>query len=539
MKIIVQAIVFVSVIFITVVGSPLYASFSLSEFLKRLESIVEPQKKLELLDEALQDESIKGASQAQLFFQRGLIYKNQKDNFRAIEDFDSSLAISRRNYHALIEKAECLIGVDQLDQASLALDTYLLNMPGAARAYVLKGLIFEKEGSLIRAEDEFSRALNYDPQSALALERRARLYVREGKPRKALEDIKTWSRISPNNPDLYIFRAEVQIKLRDFEAALADYSRAEALKPDDQIRKQKTLLYLKIEKPDLAYSAASKILEDRSEDLGALILSARSNIQLNRFKLAEAELKKALRINPTFAETSLYMGVLKGKQGDHDEALENLNRAIELDPKSTDAYKERARIFLNLHDYLRSDIDLTTVAEIDPSDSEIFAIRGMTFFHRMLYDAAIQDFSRVLEGLPNDTKALFNRAICYVKKDELEKALNDLNNLLKVFPDNGRALNLRGVVFALLGKLDQALTDLNSSSRVNPSDPVIWNNIGFYKFRSGNFVGAREDFQKALKLDPHFSLAESNLAQVNDRLMLSSDLGHNIPQDSEKRLNAK
>ena len=514
----------------------LYAAPLQNELLKKIESAADTQTKLEMLDEALQDESIKGPLQAQLFFQRGLIYKNQKDYFRAIEDFDSSLGISRRNFQALIEKAECLIGVDQLDQASLALDTYLLNMPGAARAYVLKGLIFEKDGSLIRAEDEFTRALNFDPHSALALEHRSRLYLREGKPRKALEDIKTWSKISPNNPDLFIFRAEVQIRLRDFESALADYSRAEALRPDDMVRKQKTLLYLKIDKPDAALSAANKILQDRPEDLGALILAARSQTQSNRFKLADSLLKKALKLNPNLSEANLFMGVLKGKQGDYDEALEYLNRALELDPKSSDAYKERARIFFRLNDYLRSEVDLNAALENDPSDAEIFSMRALTFYRRMLYDAAIQDFSTVLEALPNDSRALFNRAVCNLKRDEPEMALADINNLLRQFPDNARALNLRGVVHASMGKDQQAMSDLNASTLLMPADPALWNNSGFYKFKKKNYQGARDDFLKALELDPQFFSARNNLAQTYDRMSETppvEDVNSNI---QEKRL---
>ena len=509
-----------------------------SELLKKIDSVSDTQKKLELLDEALQDESIKGPAQSNLFFQRGLIYKNQKDFFRAIEDFDSSLAISRRNYQALIEKAECLIGVDQLDQATLALDTYLLNMPGAARAYVLKGLIFEKDGSLIRAEDEFTRALNFDPYSALALEHRARLYLREGKPRKALEDIKAWSRIAPNNPDLYIFRAEVQIKLRDFESALADYTRAETLRPDDLVRKQKTLLYIKIDKPEAALSAANRILVDRPEDLEALILAGRSQTQSNRFKSADALLRKALKINPNFSEANLFMGLLKGKQGNYDEALEYLNRSIELEPKSADSYKERARIFFKLGDYVRSEVDLNAAIENDPSDAESLSMRAMTFYQRMLYDAAIQDLSTVLEGLQNDSKTLYNRAVCYLKRDEPETALADINNLLRQHPENARALNLRGVIYGMMGRTNEAISDLNASTALTPLDPTLWNNIGFYKFRQGNYQGAKADFMKALELDPQFVSARNNLAQADDRMSQPMDMENYNSYDKEKPLKA-
>lgn len=523
MKTRLTTIILFLIVSVATVSEQLCSAQNLRDLNRRLDAVTDPQKRIELLDEWLQDESIKGQAQGQLFFHRGLIYKNQKDYFKAIEDFDASISISRRNYAALIEKAECLIMVDQFDQASLALDTYLLNMPGVARAYVLKGLIFEKEGSLIRAEDEFTRALNFDPQSALALESRARLYLKEGKPRKALDDVKTWSRISPTDPDLYVFRAEVQVKLRDYNSALSDYAKAESLRADDAIRKQRTLLFLKTDKPDMALSSAQKWLEERPDDSAALVLTARCLIQLDRLIPAESILKKAMRLNPNSAEVYMFMGVLRSKQGNHDEALEFINRALELDPRLSDAYRERARIFVALNDYSRAEIDLSAALTIDPSEIEIITMRGLTFFHRMLYDAAIQDFSQVLEDVPNDARTLYNRAVCYFRKDELQLALHDLDNLIKVRPDSGRAYNLRGVVHGIMGKDSEAISDLNTSAVLSPNDPMIWNNRGFFKYRTGNPEEAIEDFQRALKLNPQFQYAKSNLALATERSTLKAE----------------
>ncbi len=514
-----------------------YGSQKIPEVINKLNSLTEPQQRLEFIDEALQDDSTKGNIQSQLFLQRGIIYKDQGDYFKAIEDFDAALSISKRNYSALIEKAECLIMVDQLDQANLALDSYLLNMPGVARAYVLKGLIFEKEGSLIKAEDEFTRALNFDPQSALALEHRARLYVREGKPRKALDDLSVWNRINPNNPELFVFRAEIHVKLGDFDAALSDYARAGILRPDDTIRKQRILLLLKTSKPEIALAESKKIIAEKPDDVSALVLAARCFIQLDEFRLAETNLKKALKINPRLPESYLYLGVLKNGLGKHDEALEYLNQSIELEPKLVEAYKERARIFMELGDQLRAGIDLSSAATIDPSDGEIFAMRGMTYYNRLLYDAAIQDFSQVIEGFPHDSKTLYNRAVCYLKKDDLQLALSDLNQVIRIRPDSGRAFSLRGITLSLIGKIEDAISDFDKSIALSPKDPSVWNNRGFFRYRIGNLEGAVSDFNEATKLNPEFNLALTNLNLASERLFSNIDINSVVQEAQRANLN--
>ncbi len=123
---------------------------------KRTGDEKDPTKRIELLDEALKNQSLKGRVLATIFFERGMAHKALKDYFKAIQDFDSALAHSRSAFHAMLEKADCLIELDQLDEASMAIELFLLTKPGTAKAYVLKGRVFEKEGYLGKAEDEYT-----------------------------------------------------------------------------------------------------------------------------------------------------------------------------------------------------------------------------------------------------------------------------------------------------------------------------------------------------------------------------------------------
>ena len=151
--------------------------------------------------------------------------RKSKTIFEAVEDFNHSLAYTRKIIPPLLEKAYCLILLDQFDEASKVLEVVLSTNPGMAKPYVLKGMIYEKEGFLAKAEDEYTRALHYDSQSTMALEMRAKLLLREGKPRKALEDANSWSRLDPDNPEVFLTRARINVKLKDYRPALADYGK--------------------------------------------------------------------------------------------------------------------------------------------------------------------------------------------------------------------------------------------------------------------------------------------------------------------------
>jgi len=480
--------------------------------LKEIRAQSDPIRRIELLDEALKDASIKGEALSTLHFERALAYREIKDYFRAVEDFDHSLAYTQRIVPILIEKAHCLILLEQLDEASQMLEVVLSSNPGMAKAYVLKGMINEKEGFLSKAEDEYTRALHYEPHSIMALEMRARLQLREGKPRKALEDSNALSRLAPENPETFLTRARINVKLKDYSAALTDYRRVEAMMPgDDQVLEEKALLFFKMNEPGKALEALSGYAVKHSGEVGLLVLQARAHILLKNYVEADRILELALSKNPMHAPAHLYRGVVYARNQEAEQALRSLNRAIELDPALVEAYKERARTFMEINEQVRAASDLTTAAELDPADGEILALRGLTFMARMLYDAAIADFTKALESLSGDPRILYDRATAYLQADEQHLALADLVSILRSKPDAARALSLRGVARFNLGQMSQAREDFQKAVALSPNDALVWNNKGFFHYKMQELDTALDCYKRALKLNPSYREAQYNL----------------------------
>jgi tetratricopeptide (TPR) repeat protein len=501
-----------------------------AQLLKQARTQEDPAKRIEILDEALKDQSLKGELLSAVFLERAMAYKALKDCFHAIDDFDSSMAHSRKPSPALLEKIHCLILVDQLEQASRALESVLLAGPGSAQAYVLKGMIYEKEGFLSKAEDEYTRALYYEPNSAVALDMRSKALLKAGKPRKALEDVNALAKLSRHDPEVFITRARIHVKLKDYLAALADYAQVELLSPkDERVLKEKVLVYFKTDQAQKALEALAANTAAKTDDVENLVLQARAHILLKNLSKADAILKQALSKKPSYAPAYLYEGLV-ARNDDPNAALANLNRALELDASFVDAYKERARILADLNEPVRAAADLSTAVDLDPADGEIFAMRGLTFVKRMLYDSAITDFTRALELLPGDTRILYDRAVTYFLKDEPQLAMTDVEDLLQLKPNAARALSLRGVLYFGLGKQAQAREDFDKAISISPGDPQLRNNRGFFLYKSGDYTSALEDFNRALKLDSEYGIARYNLGVVVNR-QESAETGETSPEN--------
>lgn len=477
----------------------------------------EPLKRIELLDDHLQEPGLTSQKLASLYFQRALAFKEIKDFFRALEDLDTAMGLSKRFPDILLEKSECLVMIDQLDQASLALENFLRTRPGTARAYTLKGMIYDKGGAYLKAHDEYTRALVYDPGFPSALESRANVFLKEGKPRKALEDLDILTNLNPERPEGFILRAGVRSKMRDYSGALADYTRAEALRPNDErLRRERVVLYLKINKPEKALDLLSKF-QDKNNSPEVLLLSTKAYILSKNWKEAESILRQIDSKWPNNAEGKLLKGELYSQNGKLDDSLASLNTAIELDPKLVEPYRARAKVLLQLKEYVRAVNDLTTACEVDPADGEIYMLRGEAQYQRRMYDAAETDFGRALETLTDDPRVIYDKALVHLRKDDYKKAFKELEQVLKLSPDEPRSLSMRGVASFFLGDLERAIQDLEKSVSLAPTDPLVLNNRGFFFFKVGNYTAARADFEAALNLSPSFVNARWNLRLVDSR----------------------
>lgn len=512
------SLLFIQAVQLTVLAALAVGETSSAQTLAQIKSEKSPARRILLLDEALKDPSVKDRALSGLFFERAMAYKEVGDCFKAIQDLDSAFAHFRGAFPALIEKAECLLRLDQVDEASRILELHLLSRPNSARGYILKGMIFEKEGFATRAEDEYSRALYYEPKYAAALEARARLRLSLGKISDALEDATQWVQLSPSNKEALLLRARIQFKLKDYSQALRDYGAAEQIDADDErILRDKVELFLQTNQPDRALESLEVKIKADEQTPELLVLQARALILKNSFSAAEKLLKKAASLDESYAPSLMYLGELRFRERDYDSALEFLNRALGSDTKLVEAYKQRARIFLDLGEPTRAGSDLTQAARLDPADGEILLLKGKSNLDRLLYQEAADDFGRAVSSLPGDVRPFFYRALAYIRLTEYSAALSDLDTVLKIKPNSPRALSMRGVAWFFLGQNARALHDFNLSVSLDSHDPVLLNNRGYFFYKTGDFSKAVEDFENALRVKDDYATAQINLECVKNR----------------------
>ena len=140
-------------------------------------------------------------------------------------------------------------------------------------------------------------------------------------------------------------------------------------------------------------------------------------------------------------------------KNEYGKAIEDFNKAIELDNKFALAYNNRGMVYLNKKEYDKAIEDFNKAIELDNKFALAYNNRGIVYLDRNKkdeYDKAIEDFNKAIELDNEFALAYGNRGLAYFYKKEYVKAFNnfkkfkpneELNYMIKLFLINEKGIN--------------------------------------------------------------------------------------------------
>lgn len=117
---------------------------------------------------------------------------------------------------------------------------------------------------------------------------------------------------------------------------------------------------------------------------------------------------------------------------------------------------------------------------------------------------AIEILSQVIDLDATYTNAYYHRGIAHFKNGDYEAALSDFNQAYQLNEDLDILWMYKGFTYKNMGDLDQALSCFSNYIIAYPTDTTAYSYIlrGKMKYELGDFQGAVEDYDMALRLKP-------------------------------------
>jgi tetratricopeptide (TPR) repeat protein len=180
----------------------------------------------------------------------------------------------------------------------------------------------------------------------------------------------------------------------------------------------------------------------------------------------------------------LSLGNALRRQGRLEEAFKLLDRAVEIDIESAEAWKALAGLLADLN----------------------------------RHDEAALSFQHVLKLDPRDADAAYQAGFLLLLSGKAEQALGLLDRSDQLKPGHAPTVQMRALALQTLGRVEEAHAEIARAHVLDPRDAEICNTLGVLLRKLGRQEEALGWFDKALKLRPDFAAAQGNKAYTLGRL---------------------
>jgi tetratricopeptide (TPR) repeat protein/tRNA A-37 threonylcarbamoyl transferase component Bud32 len=224
-------------------------------------------------------------------------------------------------------------------------------------------------------------------------------------------------------------------------------------------------------------------------------------------KLDEAieNFNKAITLDPNNAINYNDRGSIYYDQGNQDKALDDFNLAIKLDQNLAVAYNNRAYIYYNKGNKKEALDDFNKAIKLEPELAVSYNGRGVIYHEQNEDRKALDDYNKAIEIDKNYAVAHHNRGTFYLKQEKLNESLIDLNRTIEIEPRLSNSYYVRSTVYKSQGKQSEALTELNKAIKLDPKMASAYYDRGLIYDSQGNRENTLNDFDKAIELDPQFT----------------------------------
>lgn len=243
----------------------------------------------------------------------------------------------------------------------------------------------------------------------------------------------------------------------------------------------------------------------------------RKLISEDKYKEASQLLSKELAKRPNDAE----LNFLKWKAAYYggENAKENfkyLNKAIEIDPKFSEAYIARGLFFIRLLRFEDGRDDIEEAMKYVSNDTirrDALMAMGSYYMSTRQQEKSMEMNLKVLESDSVYIPALNNLALNYQDLGKNEEALEVLCKIEKLDPKaNYITINI-GFVLNNLKRYNEAITYFDKAEKIK-KEALVYSNRAFAKYNLQQYAGALSDINQSIKMFPSNSYAYMVRAKI-------------------------
>jgi len=218
------------------------------------------------------------------------------------------------------------------------------------------------------------------------------------------------------------------------------------------------------------YRIEEDIPETSSDSAGdSLFQASMEKMKAKDYAGAFADVHAALEGDTTFKVHALNLrGTFHYLKGDFAKALEDLNAALELNPRATNVLIKRASVHFEAKDVRACMDDFDKALLINSDDPDIYYHRGQMHFIMGDLSAALTDYQRSLKLDSSVPFVHVQLAVIYFRSQATQNSIDTFKEALEKFPNYGDLYNYYGEVLVELQKYEEASENFDKGEGLFP-----------------------------------------------------------------------
>ena len=430
-------------------------------------------------------------------YQRGLEAMQEEKFDEAIDYFNKDIQENPKNGYSYSWIAHIRLAKEEYGKALTASDLAIKNLPKKDPEYVIFGYSTRAEcylclGDTVKALADYATAIKVKPDEPKLYDNRAQIYFEQGKYelsnqdyRKMIEmqpgDVKGYMGLGRNalrqhRPDDaisqfnyvvkldesyssgYSFRAEAELEKELWNEATTDLLAAMKCQWD-----QKAVLHMsELKDPAFTWMVSKLKIQAAKETNESTwpYLAAMMYVQNKDYKKALELYKEA---NHKDASPVIYRRISDCyfELGEYDEALNNVNQAINMDSTDLSNIAKKANIYYEMGNAKAAISEWDKVLTLQPEYGFGYYRRG--WFKELVgdMDGALEDLSMAIVLDPEDSYAYVSRGDVYLKQGKKDLAEADFKKVIEI-EDSPKKYECIHYAYQGLGQNDKAIEAIDS-----------------------------------------------------------------------------
>lgn len=222
--------------------------------------------------------------------------------------------------------------------------------------------------------------------------------------------------------------------------------------------------------------------------------------EIGLFDYALDNTNKALELNLKDVDAIITLANIYYYKGNTEEAFKQLNKAQTIDPSND-------LIFLSLADLSEREGDITQAKEyynkaieLKPNIWTGYFEFGSLYYYQGLFNDAVTLYKRGLQVAPESQNLLNGLAGSYYQLNKVDSAIFIWENLLEIDPDNEAVILNLGTVYYFKGMFVESARMYEKALAITPSVPKYIGFLGEAYYRAGDVEKAKKVFRQLINV---------------------------------------